>query len=146
MTAMAPDLAIVAPVVLSAGAIGLPIAANAVLRHLRLRKVLPVMRRAFTILDPLLNDHLANYRGSDVQFAAELITAVLADGELSSDEVSFAAGEILKRWSPAIAAGKTGYKIPAQSQEDKIYDAIEDVIGRGYTLTTAIHAVKQAIR
>ena len=127
---------------MSAGALALPFAANALIQRLRLRRVLPVMRRAFQVLDPLLNAHLASYSGSDVRLAAELITAALSDGQLTRDEASFAAAEMLRRWSPQLAAGQKPAQLPPESTESRVLGAVESLVGRGaYSLNSLPEAI-----
>jgi hypothetical protein len=143
-------MAIAGPALLGAGSLALPFAANALLQRLRLRRVLPVVRRAFLVLDPLFNEHLASYRGSDAQFAAELVTAALADGQLSREETAFAVAEILRRWSPVVAAGKTVQSLPEQSPERRLYGAVADMVSHGgfsaNGLSQALQAAKQVLR
>lgn len=124
-------MAVAGPVLMSAGAVALPVAANAVLRRLRLNKVMPVMRRAFVVLDPLFATHLPRYRGSDVQLAARLVTTVLADGQLLPEELDYATAELLRRWSPAVAAGSLPEGLASDSQERKLFDAVEGLINKG---------------
>lgn len=128
---MASLWALVGPVLATAGAVALPLGVNALLRQLRLQRVLPLLRRAYVVLDPLFNAHLPHYRGSDVQFAARLVTTVLADGRLSPDELDFAAAELLRRWSPALAAGQQPDGLLSDSQERKLYTAVEGLIAKG---------------
>lgn len=128
---MASLMAVAAPVLMSAGAVAVPVAINALLRRLRLQKVLPVLRRAFVVLDPLFTTHLPSYRGSDVQFATRLVTTVLADGQLLPEELDYATAELLRRWSPAVAAGRLPEGLASDSQERKLFDAVEGLISKG---------------
>jgi hypothetical protein len=125
--AMASFLAIAEPALIGAGIIALPIGANALLSYLRIQKLLPVVRRAFVVLDPLLNEHISGYGGSDVRFAMELVTGVLADGALTREEIQAAVNEIERRYRPSKAAGRTSEQLALtlgpDSPEVKLLDA-----------------------
>lgn len=125
---MSTLLSIAQPVLLTLAGVGLPLAVRELNRRLKLSKVMPAIRRAFTVIDPLLNEHIKSYGSSEVRFAIELITTLLADGELSSEEVRFAAGEIQRRYQPALAAGKSAISLTPGSIEKKVYDAVEEVM------------------
>lgn len=131
VSAMASFLAIAEPALIGAGVIALPIGANALLSYIKLSRLLPVIRKAFTVIDPLLNEHLTGYSASDVRFAMELVTGVLADGHLSRDEVQQAVNEIERRYRPTVAAGKTGMNLKMrfgpESPEAKLLDAVSDL-------------------
>jgi hypothetical protein len=110
------------PALLGAGVIALPIGLNALLRQWKLARLLPVVRKAFTVLDPLLNDHLRGYSASDVRFALELVTAALADGRLSRAEVQAAVREIERRYRPSAAAGQSAATLPAGSPQQRLVE------------------------
>lgn len=131
MCAMASLLAIAEPVFIGAGVIALPIGANALLSYLKLRRLLPIVRKAFTVIDPLLNEHMSSYSTSDVRFAMELVTGVFADGSLSREEVQQAVQEIERRYRPSLGAGKTALnlkmRLGPESPEAKLLDAVSDL-------------------
>ena len=135
---MADILAIVEPALIGAGALALPLGANALLERLRLKKLMPVIRRAFTVIDPLLNEHLRGYTYSDTRFVLELVTCVLADGQLNQREVRQAVNEIEKRYRPTKAAGKSASKLSRETLEGKLLDiAVEKVQSRQFGLTVS---------
>lgn len=138
--------ALALPGVVSASAIALPLLTNRLLRGWRWRRALPLARRVFRLLDPLLNTHLSRYRGSDVQFAAELLTGVLADGKLSRAEVHFVAAEVLRRWSPAEAAGRLPAMLLPASREKRVYSAVERLVERGDFSLASLPEAVQSIR
>ena len=129
--AMSTLLSIAQPVLLTLAGVGLPAAAHALNRRFRLNAVMPTIRRAFLVLDPLLNEHIKSYGPSDVRFAIELVTALLADGALLPSEVRYAAAEIQKRYRPDVAAGKTVLYLKPDSVEQKVYNAVEEAIQKG---------------
>lgn len=128
---MASLLAIAEPALIGAGVVALPIGANALLSYLKLRRFLPVIRKAFTVIDPLLNEHLRGYSASEVRFAMELVTGVFADGHLSRQEVQAVVNEIERRYRPSVAAGKTNVNLKMrfgpESPEVKLFDAVADI-------------------
>lgn len=128
---MASLLAIAEPALIGAGVIALPIGANALLSYLKLRRFLPIIRKAFTVIDPLLNEHLSGYSASEVRFVMELVTGVFADGHLSREEVQQAVNEIERRYRPSSAAGKTSLNLKMRfgpdSPESKLLDAVTDL-------------------
>lgn len=128
---MSIPLSTAAPVLLTLASVSLPFVAGALIRRARLNKVLPIIRRAFVVLDPLLNEHIKSYGSSDVRFAAELITALLADGALTQAEVRYAAVEIQRRYRPELAAGKTALSLAPGSIEQKVYNAVDEAMEKG---------------
>lgn len=130
--AVASFLAIAEPALIGVGVIALPIGANALLSYIKIRKLLPVIRKAFVVIDPLLNEHLSGYSGSEVRFAMELVTGVLADGQLSREEVEMAVSEIEKRYRPSVGAGLTAdslkLSLGADSPEAKLLDTVVDLV------------------
>jgi len=139
---MAGLLALAEPLLIGVGVIALPIGGNALIRYLKVRKVLPVIRRAFTVLDPLLNEHISGYSGSEVRFAMELVTGVLADGALTREEIEFAVNEIETRYAPSRAAGKTSETLKLTlgpgSEEAKLLEAVLGVAQKRELLPKSI--------
>lgn len=150
MSAMASLLAIAEPALIGAGVIALPIGANALLSYLKLRRFLPVIRKAFTVIDPLLNDHLSGYSASEVRFVLELVTSVLADGQLSRSEVERIVAEIERRYRPSAAAGKSGLNLKMRlgpdSVEAKLFDAVADVAQKRELLPANLLDAARVIR
>jgi hypothetical protein len=114
---------------ISGGVILAPMAVDLLLYQIKLKRMLPIIRRSFEIIDPLLNEHLAVYGPSDVRFAINLTTQVLADGILTPEEARFAYDEIEKRFSPVKAAAAK--PILEGTQERAIYDAIKAMVDKG---------------
>ena len=86
----------------------------------------PIVARAYDIIDPLLEQHMQSWGGSDVEFAIELAIEAVADGEISVNEIRVAAREASDRWLPAVAAEKVRKYVTASEQptELKVADAI----------------------
>jgi hypothetical protein len=147
---MAGLLAIAEPALIGLGIIALPVGANALIGYLRIRKLLPIIRRAFTVLDPLLNEHIRGYSSSQVRFAMELVTGVLADGALTRNEIEVAVAEIEKRYAPSRAAGKTGDGLKLQlgldSTEAKLFDAVIGVADKRELLPKNLIDAAKVIR
>jgi hypothetical protein len=147
---MAALLAIAEPALIGAGVIALPIGANALLTYIKIRKLLPVIRKAFVVIDPLLNEHLTGYSASEVRFALELVTSVLADGHLSREEVEQAVLEIEKRYRPTAAAGKTSdylkMRLGPESPEAKLLDAVVGVAQKRELLPASVIDAAKIIR
>jgi hypothetical protein len=146
MPEMADIVSVIEPVLTGVGVIALPFAANAALQRLRLARLMPVVRRAFTVIDPLLNEYLRGYSQSDTRFALELVTAVLADGKLTNQEVRRAVDELERRYRPTKAAGKTGSRLSRETLEGKLLDiAADKVQSRQFGLMDAFN-VAQVVR
>jgi hypothetical protein len=150
MSAMAGFLAIAEPALIGVGVIALPIGANALLSYLRLARFLPIIRKAFTVIDPLLNEHLSGYSASDARFAMELVTGVLADGQLSRAEVERVVAEIERRYRPSQAAGKTAVNLKMRlgpdSAEAKLLDAVVDIAQKRELLPSNLLDAAKVIR
>lgn len=148
--AMAAFLAIAEPALIGAGVIALPIGVNALLSHIKVRKLLPVIRKAFVVIDPLLNEHLKGYSASDARFALELVTGVFADGHLSREEVEQAVSEIEKRYRPTAAAGKSSeylkMRLGPDSPEAKLLDAVVGVAQKRELLPSSLLDAAKVIR
>lgn len=147
---MAGVLAIAEPALIGIGIIALPIGANALFTRLKARKLLPVIRRAFLVIDPLLNENLKGYSASDARFAMELVTSVLADGALSRSEVAQAVKELERRYRPSVGAGRTSVELKTQlgphSTEAKLFDAVADVAQKRELLPAGLMDAARIIR
>lgn len=150
LNAVAGWLAIAEPALVGAGVMALPLGMNALLQRLKLRRLMPVMRRAFVVIDPLLNEHLRGYSASEVRFALELVTTVLADGQLTREEVKAAVEEIERRYRPSLAAGKGSSGLTSGSLEQKLLSETTALVARFSSslpsLPQAASIVMRAIR
>ena len=76
------------------------IAAQAVLKYG------PLIKKAYDIIDPILDKNLHNWNGGQVDQAFELAVKAASDGELSEDEIKKIALHMAEAWLPAAAADK----------------------------------------
>lgn len=66
----------------------------------------PIIRKAYDIIDPVLDQNLARWDGSKIDKAFELSIEAVADGKLSAEEIKHVALEMAKHWLPQKAADK----------------------------------------
>ena len=66
----------------------------------------PLVQKAYDIIDPVLDKNLSNWDGSKVDRAFELAVESVADGELSSAEITKLAVHMAQSWLPGAAAEK----------------------------------------
>lgn len=66
----------------------------------------PIIKKAYDIIDPVLDKNLGRWDGSKVDRAFELSIETVADGKLSGDEIKKLALEMAKNWLPQKAADK----------------------------------------
>ena len=64
------------------------------------------MKKAYDIIDPILDKNLTNWNGGQVDQAFELAIKSAADGELTEDEIKKIAVYMADAWLPAAAADK----------------------------------------
>jgi len=65
-----------------------------------------IVKRAYDIIDPVLDQNLHNWKGSQVDKAFELAIESVADGALSSEEIKGLAFHMAQAWLPQKAADK----------------------------------------
>lgn len=132
-------------------AIGGPLVSGYLLHRFKVAKYMPLIRRTFEIIDPILAEYMRSYGPSDVRFLIELVTRALADGELSREETRFVYDEIIKRYSPVKAAA-TGYRaLLDEHQEVAVIEAVKKQMElpleeRIYNLSDAVAAVRAEIQ
>ena len=66
----------------------------------------PVVKKAYDIIDPILDQNLRNWHGSQVERAFELSIQAAADGQLSADEIRMISFHMAQAWLPQKAADK----------------------------------------
>jgi hypothetical protein len=66
----------------------------------------PLVQKAYNIIDPVLDQNLHGWKGSQVDTAFELAIQTVADGKLTPGEVRTLAFEMAKAWLPQKAADK----------------------------------------
>lgn len=65
-----------------------------------------IVKRAYDIVDPILDQNLHNWKGSQVDKAFELAIESVADGQLSAEEIKKLAFYMAQAWLPQKAADK----------------------------------------
>ena len=95
------------------------IAAQAVLKYG------PLIKKAYDIIDPILDKNLHNWNGGQVDQAFELAVKAASDGELSEDEIKKIALHMAEAWLPAAAADKARLLEASGIPQDQIATADE---------------------
>ena len=95
------------------------IAAQAVLKYG------PLIKKAYDIIDPILDKNLHNWNGGQVDQAFELAVKAASDGELSEDEIKKIALHMAEAWLPAAAADKARLLEASGIPKDQIETADE---------------------
>jgi hypothetical protein len=71
-----------------------------------LKKYGPLAKKAYNIIDPVLDQNMRNWSGSQVDATFEVVVETLADGELTPAEIKRIATDLAAAWLPAAAAEK----------------------------------------
>ena len=95
------------------------IAAQAVLKYG------PLIKKAYDIIDPILDKNLHNWNGGQVDEAFELAVKAASDGELSEDEIKKISIHMAEAWLPAAAADKARLLEASGIPQDQIATADE---------------------
>ena len=66
----------------------------------------PIIKKAYDIIDPVLDQNLGRWDCSKIDKAFELSVEAVSDGKLSADEIKHIAFEMAKHWLPQKAADK----------------------------------------
>lgn len=66
----------------------------------------PLIKKAYDLIDPILDKNIHNWNGSQVDQSFELAIASVADGELTKEEIKKLSVHMAKAWLPASAADK----------------------------------------
>jgi len=66
----------------------------------------PIIKKAYDIIYPVLDQNLSRWDGSKIDKAFELSVESVADGKLSPEEIKHLAFEMAKHWLPQKAADK----------------------------------------
>lgn len=79
----------------------------------------PIVERAYNIIDPVLDQNLHKWKGSQVNLAFELVVISVSDGTLTPEEVKAIALHMAKAWLPQKAADKVRQleKLPGVAPE-----------------------------
>jgi hypothetical protein len=66
----------------------------------------PIVQKAYDLIDPILEQNLRGWKGSQVDAAFEIAIQTVADGKLTPNEVKALAFYMAKAWLPQKAADK----------------------------------------
>ena len=144
MTALEPILAILLGAGLTAGAAWL----SKFLNNQKALQYGSVISKAYDLIDPLLEKHMKDWKGSDVEYAMELAVQSVADNELTSDELKDIVKEAAERWLPAKAVDKVrGYlSLEEQPSEVKAADLLSKAVEGVISTEQAITAAKEELK
>jgi len=82
-----------------------------------------IVKRAYDIIDPVLDQNLHNWKGSQVDAAFELAIESVADGQLSAAEIKKLAFFMAKAWLPQKAADKVRQLEASSSPAPELLEA-----------------------
>ena len=85
----------------------------------------PLVKKAYDIIDPILDKNLTNWNGGQVDQAFELAIKSASDGELTEDEIKKIAVHMAASWLPAAAADKARLLEASGIPQDQIATADE---------------------
>ena len=88
-----------------------------------------LVKKAYDIIDPILDKNLTNWNGGQVDQAFELAIKAASDGELTEDEIKKIAVHMADAWLPAAAADKVRVLEAKGTTED------QDTITKSITKT-----------
>ena len=88
-----------------------------------------LVKKAYDIIDPILDKNLTNWNGGQVDQAFELAIKSAADGELTEDEIKKIAVYMADAWLPAAAADKVRIIEAMGTTED------QDIVTKSITKT-----------
>jgi len=89
----------------------------------------PLVKKAYDIIDPILDKNLTNWNGGQIDEAFELAVKSASDGELTEDEIKKIAVYMADAWLPAAAADKVRLLEATGTTED------QDMITKAITKT-----------
>ena len=95
----------------------------------------PIVQKAYNIIDPVLDQNLHNWKGSQVDKAFELAIEFVADGKLSPEEIKKLAFYMAQAWLPQKAADKVrrfeaaDYQVPEFKAANVIAAKVENSFG-----------------
>ena len=89
----------------------------------------PLVKKAYDIIDPILDKNLTNWNGGQVDQAFELAIKSASDGELTEDEIKKIAVHMAASWLPAASADKVRILEAMGTTED------QDIVTKSITKT-----------
>jgi hypothetical protein len=112
-----------------------------------LKKYGPLVQKAYNIIDPVLDQNMRNWSGSQVDATFEVVIETLADGQLTSAEIKRIATELAAAWLPAVAATKVRKyeKISNLLPQVKTANIVADYINGAADKSSVFTAVRKYI-
>jgi len=101
---------------LGAGAVAVATLIQKNITAVKLLKYGPIIKKAYDIIDPVLDQNLARWGGSKIDRAFEMSIESVADGKLTPAEIKKLSLDMAKNWLPQVAADKVR-KFEASSLE-----------------------------
>ncbi len=107
-----------------------------------------LLSKAYDLIDPLLEKHMRDWKGSDVEYAMELAVASVADNELTAEELKAITKEAAERWLPAKAVDKVrGYlSLEDRPMELKAAEALAKAVNGDISQEQALVAAKNELK
>lgn len=133
---------------IGAGATALTIRFNKTKAAAELSKYGPLIKKAYDIIDPVLDRNMKGWNGSQVDAAFQVVVEALADGTLTPDEIKHVSVKLAEGWLPAEAANKVREyeKVSELLPQVKVAQVVADHVN-GVTNKAAVYtAVRQFIK
>jgi hypothetical protein len=102
MTFLEPIIA----AIIGAGTTALAVFLKNSITAVNILKYGPIIKKAYDIIDPVLDQNLARWDGSKIDRAFEMSIESVADGKLTAEEIKKLALDMAKNWLPQVAADK----------------------------------------
>lgn len=106
MTFLEPVIAAAVAALVGAGAGAVAVFLQKNKTSQMLLKYGPIVKKAYDIIDPVLEQNLRNWKGSQVDHAFELAIENVADGKLTKEEIRSLSYAMAQAWLPQKAADK----------------------------------------
>ena len=144
MIALEQLLAILLGAGLTAGATWL----TKILKNQKALQYGELLSKAYDLIDPLLEKHLRDWKGSDVEYAMELAIQSVADNELTADELKKVVKEAAEHWLPTKAVDKVrGYlSLEERPMELKAAEALAKAVNGDISQEQALIAAKNELK
>jgi hypothetical protein len=103
----------------------------------------PIIKKAYDVIDPILDKNLSRWYGSDIDKAIGLTIEAVADGELTDKEVKKLSIIIAERWLPQKAADKVRhyskslYEVPQVLAAKQITEVVNGITSKSSGLDYA---------
>jgi hypothetical protein len=96
----------------------------------------PVIKKAYDIVDPILDRNLSKWNGSNIDQAIQLTVEAVSDGTLTPKEVKDISILIAERWLPQKAAdkvrqySKSAYEVPQVLAAKQITEVVNGLVNK----------------